>query len=351
VLVVHTPRSDTPERGLEAGALRIVVLNPKDEFPWHIPRQNRPIVTRVPDLTRRGNRVRYALCAETHIQAEDRQRYIDVEMYRLREMCTKIAESNRDVADESDGDLPVKLRGEDRLLSPHFEGRPRATLERLSRVREPAAAVSRGLQSEQDTTLGADFLALGLSYLCFHIYAHWLPEGGVPSAHPGHIVLCLWMFWLLLTGAGLLVIEAWWSRGEKRRQDSRVMAEAPRVRRAWSIAGIGLSVADGYVGQLRNEVSWMRQALLNVCPPSRMWVTAFDALGEQKQIDHLVVVHFESNRGLTPPARQDSDRKSWRAGGVSPLFLLPSIPRAQSEPLSITSKPCAWNGLSSRSDG
>src|SRR5436305_1186651 len=83
----------------------------------------------------------------------------------------------------------------------------------------------------------------------------------------------------------LLFIRAWvrWTRLDERRLDYRFLAEALRIRRAWALAGIGQSVADSYLGQLRSEVSWVRRALHSVCPPPRCWVETFAALEPPQQ--------------------------------------------------------------------
>ncbi len=53
------------------------------------------------------------------------------------------------------------------------------------------------------------------------------------------------------------------------------------------MAGIGRSVADSYVSQLRGEVSWVRQALLHICPPPRFWVEQFAGLDRSTQLATL----------------------------------------------------------------
>ena len=67
-----------------------------------------------------------------------------------------------------------------------------------------------------------------------------------------------WVAWMVPL---VVVAVDWWMTLDQRRLDSRALAEGLRVRRAWAMAGIGRSVADTYLGQIRSELSWIRLAV------------------------------------------------------------------------------------------
>ena len=53
------------------------------------------------------------------------------------------------------------------------------------------------------------------------------------------------------------------------------------------LAGIGRSVADLYLSQVRTELAWIRRALLQVCPPPECWAAHFDSLPEEDRLNRL----------------------------------------------------------------
>jgi hypothetical protein len=109
--------------------------------------------------------------------------------------------------------------------------------------------------------------------------------------------LFLGLFLGALAAAALLVAAVCWARLDERRLDYRALAEALRVRRAWALSGLGASVADSYLGQLRGELAWARRALLHLCPPARTWEEEFAALGGAEQAARLKQVRDERVKG------------------------------------------------------
>jgi hypothetical protein len=100
-----------------------------------------------------------------------------------------------------------------------------------------------------------------------------------------------------LLAAALIVWFVKRRRLDERRLDYRALAEALRVRRAWAVAGIGRSVVDSYLAQLRSEMSWARRALQHVSAPPSVWQEEFAALTPDQQRERLARVKEEWVRG------------------------------------------------------
>ena len=129
-------------------------------------------------------------------------------------------------------------------------------LTRLMRLRKAASALASKLDRRFTLYMVALFAILFLAAFSFHIYAHLESEEAPAVRDP---------FWLaafveLLLLHALLVCWVWARRLGERRHDYRALAEALRVRIYWGVAGIGKSVADSYLNQLRSEMSWTRRA-------------------------------------------------------------------------------------------
>ena len=213
---------------------------------------------------------------------EDRQR-IEAEFRQFRGTCTTVDDFNRDLALPAvENAIRDRLNDEARLNAPHFDEQHNRWLLRLSQVREAAGALSGHLQPQLEYAQASVFVLLALSVLAFHFYAHWF-DLDERAQHTVHEPLLLGLFVLLLAAAASVVVWGWWTRLDERRLDSRALAEALRVRRAWALAGIGRSVADSYRGQLRSEVSWIRQALFHVSPPPQTWADQFSRLSPEQQ--------------------------------------------------------------------
>lgn len=167
---------------------------------------------------------------------------------------------------------------------------------RLSRLREAAGAVSGRLQQRLDRLQQLVFILLGLSVILFHFYAHRF-DYDVNRHRTVHDPIWLAGFTFTLILAIAVVAWDWWVRLDQRRLDSRALAEGLRVRRFWSLAGIGRSVTDSYVGQLRSELSWIRQAVFHSCPPAPVWAEQFDRLPEAPRVASLEKVRLEWVQG------------------------------------------------------
>jgi hypothetical protein len=265
------------------------------------------------------------------------------EVRQFRETCTTIDDFNRDLADPAIACEICKAlkKDEDRLRELPIADEHRRWLLRFSWIRDAAGALSRHLQPRLNSALRAVFFWLAASVLMFHVYAHW--EFGGIAFRP----LALVAFLAFLVVAIGKVIQVWWTRLEERRLDSRALAEALRVRRAWSLAGIGRSVADSYISQLRGEVSWIRLALLHTCPPPKVWVQEFDRLTEGEQRKRLDFVRREWVRGQVKQferAPEEAHHSAWilRFFGIMlalagwlllvGLLFFPWNPEARSEP-------------------
>ena len=304
VLVVHAPRArSAPDAGAAppdrpAGELRVLVPNEEEEL-WSAPPEWLPLARRLGSWPRFWARVKASLefrpVASGHVP-EDRQR-IAAELRQFRGTCTTVDDFNRDLAAPAvETAIRDRLKDEARLHAPHFDDQHNRWLLRLSRVREAAGALSGHLQPRLNFALVFVFVLLALSVLAFHFYAHCF-DYDEHIQHTVHQPVMLGIFLLFLTAAASVVVLGWQTRLDERRLDSRALAEALRVRRAWALAGVGRSVADSYPGQLRSEVSWIRQALFHVCPPSQAWTDQFSRLSLDQQCALLDQVRKEWIKG------------------------------------------------------
>jgi hypothetical protein len=151
-----------------------------------------------------------------------------------------------------------------------------------------AAGLANGLQGPLEGDEAGTYGLLFIALVAFDMYAHTfcVEENG----HTRHWALLLGVFVLMLLMAAATVMINWWKRTEPRRLDYRALAEALRVRVAWGLAGIGRSVADSYLSQLRSEMSWTRTALLHISPPPHFWSEEFDALPAAEQRARLATI-------------------------------------------------------------
>ena len=197
------------------------------------------------------------------------------EVRQVRDLCATLDRFNADLRKPKVAKkIQKRLENIEGKKAPGFDDQENQWLLRLSRIREGAAEVSSSLRPWVDWALLLVFVLLGSSALFFHFYAHL----GEEEERIGPLLILSTILLLITT---ILVVVFRLLRWESRRLDSRALAEALRVRRVWSMAGIGKSVADSYVSQLRGEISWVRQALLHVCPPPRVWEKQFDRLDSE----------------------------------------------------------------------
>ncbi len=206
------------------------------------------------------------------------------EFRQFHETCRTVEDFNRDAAaraaliEPSLARLPGSELGEDLAAAD-----APAPMLRLLRLRVAAAELARHYDRLFNAVLIALFLILFLAAACFHVYAHLESE----SAPGVHNPAWLAAFAGLLLLDGLLVCVVWITRLGERRHDYRALAEALRVRIYWGLAGIGKSVADSYLNQLRSEMSWTRRAVQCAAPPPAYWDRIFRAKAPAEQVELL----------------------------------------------------------------
>lgn len=218
----------------------------------------------------------------------------DAELRRFRENCQAVDDFNRHVTEpdvlDSDVDRPLRVRlGKTaREAVTLFPGarQHRRWYYRLSAVRDGAAWLTGRRKQTCDSALVWLFLLLGASVALFHFYAHWFDLPGA-GPHPLHRPAFYWLFLAALGAAVGLISYLWWERLDEQRLDYRALAETLRVRKAWAQAGLPDSVADSYLGQLRNEMSWVHRSLTRVCPPPAEWAAQFRRLTNQERFERL----------------------------------------------------------------
>jgi hypothetical protein len=166
------------------------------------------------------------------------------------------------------------------------KGPLRSWYRRFLRVRETAGYLANDLAPLHDRARNWLFRLLFLALLVFHFYAHppWHLDHDRPTEHPPALLALFGVVWLAMGGT---VVWLWWVRLDERRLDYRALAEALRVRQAYALAGLGQSVADTYLAQVRTELAWVRRALQHLCPPSEFWEEQFQQLGPARKLDRL----------------------------------------------------------------
>ena len=294
VYIIHAPRKGNVS-GKPAGVVEVRV--PVDSAPFEHSITGQPLVRHIAGgawfashfvsrwradghHTRQQPRTEQDLAATAGLSRELRQ---------FQQICQSVDDFNRDVQSAWRGKAleaqwtTASAQLADQLANAaSFGAEQRAWLERLCAVREAAAFVSRRMQRRVHGSVLGLFGLIGLSAAVFHVYAHGM-----------HCESLLFGSIALLVVAFLLMLAVRWRRCEERQLDYRAFAEALRVRRYWAMAGIGVSVADSYVGQLRGEMTWTRHALRHLSPPPAMWQRQFQTLPESQQLQLLSVVRDE----------------------------------------------------------
>jgi len=209
------------------------------------------------------------------------------EFRQFHETCKTIDDFNRDAAihaaiiERRLAELPESELREDAAGMDIPE-----PLTRLMRLRAAAAAMAAHFERRYTFVLDALFVILLLGAASFHVYAH-LESHQAPGVHNP-----TWLaaFAGLLLLDVLLVAWGWARRLGERRDDYRALSEALRVRTYWGLAGIGKSVADSYLNQLRSEMSWTRRAVQCAAPPSANWSQLFREKSPPDRVERLRLV-------------------------------------------------------------
>ena len=114
-----------------------------------------------------------------------------------------------------------------------------------------AEALSMNAQRRRSRLINAILVLSGIALLTEQFYSG-----------PYHI----WGWLLFSIAAGILAVAIYWwmrwKRLEPRYLDYRALAEASRVQFFWHLAGIKDSVADHYLRSQRDDIEWIRQAML-----------------------------------------------------------------------------------------
>ncbi len=254
--------------------------------------------------------------------ANGRNRALRVAAWRqFLDTCLMIDEFNRDAA---------LLRNQPGL-APQLQSRTSAGLWRLGdgerlpaqlrtliALRSTAAVLAARLDATFGWAQFRLFVFLGAAVGFFDVYDHShagevLDPGGKGGHHhhPFYLVLVF-----LFIGLGVLdVVRVHYQRTDARRLDYRALAEAVRVRLYWAAAGLGVSVADSYLGQLRGEISWARLTLKILAPPPPVWSEAFRHQAREHQVEQLLLVKKEWVDGQLAYYRQNVRRRDRRSRG------------------------------------
>jgi F0F1-type ATP synthase assembly protein I len=200
------------------------------------------------------------------------------ELWQLQGGFQDLDDLNRDIETALDVNAMPQWLSEFGAPAPADMPAARAKwVDRLSRIGAAADRLAGNLDRVARFWQIIVFALLGVGVGFFQVYAHLLE----------HDPLWLVLFFATLL-AGLVAMRFMQHRRIlERRLDYRALAEALRVRRAWAIAGVGASVADTYLGQLRAEIVWVRRALRHVCPPPATWATDFQSLDNAAKLKRL----------------------------------------------------------------
>jgi hypothetical protein len=205
-----------------------------------------------------------------------------------------IDDFNRDIVQDLDpAVLSAQVQNKDAALgSLTGQGRLPPDFLRLIWLRESAESLARKLDALFLLWQRALFIMLFFSVTCFDLYDHHAVFGRELN-NDGRYNYLLWGF----SGGVVLCVgiaaRAWYARLYERRLDYRALAETVRVRIYWAIAGVGLSVADSYLGQLSGEISWARLALKISAPPPSQWQEYFQRQSPDNQFEQLCLVEKE----------------------------------------------------------
>lgn len=298
VFVVHCPRASERSRAVPAGtrSVRLPVRDRVYGAASTVDLEIRPLGK----WTRFKGRVREALGRHRHADESP-------EFTQFLDVCQAIDDFNKDVAAIRDGDVSYgstyadrRARTVVRLYEVFRKDDPPAPSHQMPAIRDQWHRLA-GVFDAADHLCGHSLdwwwkwslrILLGVLFaalLVFHIHSHPFKSLGGDDGHtqPWYLLLAFVALWpAMLAG----VLWTWHSRRDTRRLDYRALAEALRIRLAWAEGGVGRSVSDSYLPQLRTELAWVRRALQHLSPPAGAWREAFDALPPDRRRRRLADV-------------------------------------------------------------
>jgi hypothetical protein len=214
---------------------------------------------------------------------------------QFMEKMQAVDEFNRDISSTSHKpELRQRLESKKKSSVWHLSehGRVPEELHHLLLLRETAAVLAAQLEGKFAKWQSALFFLVFLGVFIFDVYDH-ASLFGSNSEILSHKPVLVRLF-LLAIGACLAIAGWVWSqRLNERRLDYRALAETLRVRIYWALAGIGISVADSYLGQLRGEISWARLTMKISAPPPMLWQERFQGQTPEHQLEQLRLVEKE----------------------------------------------------------
>jgi hypothetical protein len=290
VYVVHTPRthSGDSDDSRPAGQLQIKVggesgILTAEELRWK------------PSMAARLKDYLYPLPSHKQHQENPETEIDDANQLRFArwrqflETGQAIDEFNRDAAAHRKHLLPRLTARRDSALWTLTDRRLPKVLHKLILLRETAAALAAQLDGQFSRCQLTLFITLFIGVSSFDLYGH--PSlFAAESASGTHQPVLLWILVVAIALCLLIAVGVWYSRLSERRLDYRALAETLRVRIYWAVAGIGLSVADSYLGQLRGEISWARMAMKTSSPPPALWQECFQSQTPEAQLEQLRLV-------------------------------------------------------------
>lgn len=207
------------------------------------------------------------------------------EWTQFNEICQAIEEFNRDArrVTRNVESRFVATRGSE-LWQRAAENLLPGPTQRLILLRVTAATLANRQELYARGSMIMLFALLFLAGLFLDCYAHLEFEGALHQ--PGFVMA----FAVCLVGAVFVVALVWACGWHEKRLDYRAFAEALRVCIFWGVAGINESVADAYLGQVRNEMVWARRALQAAAPPVTEWRKFFWKQPRGEQLKQLRLV-------------------------------------------------------------
>lgn len=296
VYIIHTPRVgsvEEPSSPLKPGELQVKVAKQEyiltpEELRWKTTACDRFWQLFAPfEATRQGEGNPEGL-------SDEAQRLRFAMWRQFIETGETIDDFNRDVADNSNNaELIQRLENKKSSTLWNLADNIRLPedLRKLILLRETSAVLAGKLDGWFLFWQKTLFLILFFGVSSLDVYEHYLFEAGPGVSGHNPLLLCGFLVLVFICiGIATLV---WYWRLNERRLDYRALAETLRVRIYWAVAGIGMSVADSYLSQLRGEISWARVAMKISAPPPAVWREYFQSQTPDHQIAQLCQVEKE----------------------------------------------------------